>query len=253
MSSSSGHDDQTAPQLDVEEIDEAERLGHEEYRHAEGALGDIQVAKSRSRREGLITAAWAAPGTLWLLFFLVAPLVMILLVSFWTTDITGFTKDFTLEAYRNLFGSLTYWNQMKESFFVTCIVVVSCLVLGFPIAYFLAFKIKTIKNQLALFIIITAPILTVLIRDGLGLPGHGQPGRGQPVPRQDWPDQRAARPTLLEVLGRAGDDQLYVLMMISPIFFLLAQVDRLARVGRDLGELVEDVREVIIPQAMPGS
>ena len=93
--------------------------------------------RGRSRREGWLTVAWAAPGTLWLIFFLVAPLVMIVLVSFWTTDITGFEKDFTLDAYRTLFGSLTYWNQLKESFFVTCIVSGSCLVLGFPIAYFL--------------------------------------------------------------------------------------------------------------------
>ncbi|MFN8187646.1 MAG: ABC transporter permease [Gaiellales bacterium] len=256
MSSSSGPEDHDQPHLDVEALEETEQLEHEEHRHAEAALGDIKVAKARSRRDGWITAAWATPGTLWLLFFLVAPLVMILLVSFWTTDITGFKKDFTLEAYRQLFGSLSYWNQMKESFFVTCIVVLACLILGFPIAYFLSFKVKSLKYQLALFIVITAPFLTsYLIR----ITAWTYPVMGR----------QGALNQLLEKLGLIDDAvinpfstysvtlamiQLYILMMISPIFFLLAQVDRSSlEAARDLGaSWFKSFREVIVPQAMPG-
>ncbi len=256
MSSSSGPDERPVPQLDVEELEEAERLEHDEHRHVEGALGDIEVAKARSRREGLITMAWAAPGTMWLLFFLVAPLVMIVLVSFWTTDITGFTKDFTLEAYRNLFGSLTYWNQMKESFFVTCIVVIACLLLGFPIAYFLAFKVKSIKNQLALFIVITAPFLTsYLIRVTAWVyPVMGSEGAiNQFLDKIGLISEPLVDPFSKYSVTLAMI-QLYVLMMISPIFFLLAQVDRSSlESARDLGaSWWGTFREVIVPQAMPG-
>ena len=122
----------------------------------EGALGEAGV----DRRQGIITLAWAAPGTLWLIFYLLAPVVMIVLVSFWTPSITGFEKSFTLDNYRTLFGSSVYWNQLKDSFFVALIVVGACLVLGFPIAYFLSFKIKSLRNQIALFLVLLAPFLT---------------------------------------------------------------------------------------------
>lgn len=256
MSSSSGPDGHEGPVLDAEGLDEAEQLGREEYRNVEAALGDIQVAKARSRRQGLITAAWAAPGTLWLAFFLVAPLVMILLVSFWTTDITGFTKDFTLESYRQLFGSLSYWNQMKESFFVTCIVTVSCLLFGFPIAYFLSFKVKSIRNQLALFIVITAPFLTsYLIRVTAWVyPVMGSQGALNQLLQKIGLTDSAVIDPFSKYSVTLAMIQLYILMMISPIFFLLAQVDRSAiEAARDLGaSWFKSFREVIIPQAMPG-
>ena len=40
----------------------------------------------------LVTALWALPGTLWLLIFLVAPVIVVLVVSFFTGTITGFSK-----------------------------------------------------------------------------------------------------------------------------------------------------------------
>ncbi len=89
-----------------------------------------------------MTAAWALPGTLWLLFFLVGPVVMIILVSFWTPSLSGFEKTFTLDNYRTLFGSEVYWNQLKDSFLVALIVTGACLLLGFPIAYYLSFYIR---------------------------------------------------------------------------------------------------------------
>ena len=48
--------------------------------------------------------------------------------------------------------------------------------------------------------------------------------------------------------------QLYVLFMIAPLFFMLAQVDRSSlEAARDLGaSWFKSFREVIIPQIMPG-
>ncbi len=87
MSSSSGPEGEV-PRLDIAEIEEAERLVEQEPPEAERALGEQAMAGER--RRGLVTLAWATPGTLWLLFFLVAPLVMIILVSFWTQTVSGF-------------------------------------------------------------------------------------------------------------------------------------------------------------------
>ena len=253
MSSSSGPDDRTTPRLDVAEIEQVEGLV--EQAPAERALGS--EAAGKSDRRGLITAAWAAPGALWLLFFLVGPVVMIILVSFWTPSLTGFEKDFTLENYRTLFGSDVYWDQLKDSFFVALIVVGACLILGFPIAYFLTFQVTSLRNQVALFLVLLAPFLTSYLIRAVAwqYPLMGRNGAVNQVLQDigliDEP---------LEILGFSRLSvtlfliQLYILFMVTPLFFMLAQVDRSAlESARDLGaSWFKSFREVIIPQTMPG-
>ena len=96
MSDSSGREGRPAG-LNVEEIVEAEQVVGERAPDEE-ALGEKERAGARGRR-ALTTAAWMAPGALWLLFFLFAPVVMIVLVSFWTRTVSGFESVWTLENY----------------------------------------------------------------------------------------------------------------------------------------------------------
>jgi putative spermidine/putrescine transport system permease protein len=256
MSSSSGSEGE-APRLDVEEIEEAERILEQEPPKVERALGQ-QAAAGRSREGGLITAAWATPGSAWLLFFLVAPLVMIVLVSFWTQTVSGFDKwNWTLHNYGTLFHDATYWNQLKQSFFNSLIVTGATLVLGFPIAYFLAFKVQSLRNQIALFIIALAPFWTsYLIRAiAWSYPLMGRQGAIntflQKIGVIDQPLGILAFSNFSVVLFMI---QLYVLFMITPLFFMLSQVDRSSlEAARDLGaSWFKSFREVILPQAMPG-
>jgi putative spermidine/putrescine transport system permease protein len=251
MSSSSGPDEGSAPKLDVGDLEEIEELVEPE----EKALG-TEAGGAKTRR-GWITAAWAAPGALWLLFFLVGPVVMIILVSFWTPSLTGFEKDFTLENYRTLFGSDVYWDQLKDSFFVALIVVGACLLLGYPVAYFLTFKVTSLRNQVALFLVLLAPFLTSYLIRAVAwqYPVMGRQGAVNQVLQDigliDEP---------LEILGFSRLSvtlfliQLYILFMITPLFFMLAQVDRSSlESARDLGaSWWQSFREVILPQTMPG-
>jgi putative spermidine/putrescine transport system permease protein len=249
MSSSSGPDrSPTTPHLDVAEIEQVEEIVEGAPGAGEAALGAATGAREKGK--GWITAAWAAPGALWLLFFLVAPLVMIILVSFWQTGITGFNRGvWTVDAYRTLYHSSTYWDQLKQTFFLSLIVTGTCLVLGFPVAYFLSFKVKTLRNQIALFIITLAPFWTsYLIRVTAWVyPVMGREG----VINQLFGANVNPFSKYSVALAMV---QLYILLMISPIFFLLAQVDRHAlEAARDLGaSWWKSFREVIIPQTMPG-
>ena len=120
---------------------------------------------------------------------------MIILVSFWTPSLSGFEKTFTLDNYRTLFGSDVYWNQLKDSFFVALIVVGACLLLGFPIAYFLTFKVKSLRNQIALFLVLLAPFLTSYLIRAVAweYPLMGRQGADQPGAPEDRADRRAAR------------------------------------------------------------
>ena len=84
--------------LDAAGSSDAEEL--EQARREERALGDA-ARRARARRR-LGHRRWALPGGLWLGFFLLAPLVFIVLVSFWTYKLgakSGFTTDWTLANY----------------------------------------------------------------------------------------------------------------------------------------------------------
>jgi putative spermidine/putrescine transport system permease protein len=205
----------------------------------------------------LLGLAGAIPGTLWLLFFLVAPVVMIVLVSFWHTSVSAFDPwSWTLDNYRTLIHSGVYWSQLRQSFVNSLIVVAACLVFGFPVAYFLALHIQNLRLQVALFIVALAPFWTsYLIRAVAWIPMMGRQG---------------AINTILIKAGLIHEPldfllfsnfavtlamiQLYILFMITPLFFMLGQLDKSSlEAARDLGaSWFQTFREVVLPQSMPG-
>jgi putative spermidine/putrescine transport system permease protein len=214
----------------------------------------------KERGRGLTTFLWGLPGYVWLSFFLLAPLVFILLVSFWTYQPgarSGFVEDWTLQNYTDLFGDETYWRNMLSSFTTSVIAVVACLVFGFPVAYVLAMKVQRLRNQIALFIIALAPFWTSFLTRAIAwtYPLMGREGGVNQVLRKagivDEPIEALGFSTLSVRLAMI---QLYILFMITPIFFALSQVDRSAiEAARDLGgSWIRTFREVILPQTMPG-
>ena len=240
--------------LRTEDIEQAELILAERVQET-AALGERAPTRARGRR-GLVTAAWTTPGALWLLFFLLAPVLMIVLVSFWTRTVSGFESVWTLDNYEFLFQSNVYWNQLWDSFWHSLVIVAAALVLGFPVAYFLAISITSLRMQIALFIVALAPFWTsYLIRAVAWIPMMGRQG---------------ALNTALEDLGLIDEPldillfsdfavtvamlQLYILFMVAPLFFMLAQIDRSSlEAARDLGaNSFKTFREVILPQAMPG-
>lgn len=253
MSSSSGPEGgSTSPSFDVAGLEATEQALKQQYRVGEGHGPEIKVPSGHK-----ITALLALPGLLYLGFFLVAPIVMIVLVSFWTQRTGGFDKVWTLENYDTIFGSGTYWNQIKQSFFNSLIATVACLVLALPIAYFLTFKIKTVTNQVALFIIVLAPFWTsALIRSvAWQYPLMGRNGAVNQILEGigiiDEPLEILSFSNFSVVLAMI---QLYILFMVTPLFFLLAQVDRSAiESARDLGaSWARTMREIVLPQIAPG-
>jgi putative spermidine/putrescine transport system permease protein len=224
---------------------------------AEGALGEAQAA---GRGRGYLTALWAAPGFLWLGFFLIAPLVFILLVSLWTYQQgakSGFVTEWTLENYRELFSDSVYWDNMLKSFTTSLIAVAACLVFGYPVAYFLVFKVKDLRYQIALFILGLAPFWTSFLTRSIAwtYPLMGREGALNQVLKKlgivDEPVEAFGFSQLSVTLAMI---QLYILFMVTPLFFMLAQVDRSAlEAARDLGgNWFRTFREVILPQSMPG-
>jgi putative spermidine/putrescine transport system permease protein len=260
MSSSSGRED--APQVDVSELEidvaQLEQVDEIVEVKSERALGEQAAGKG----SGWAATAWALPGGLWLGFYLIAPLVFIVLVSFWTYSLgarSGFTTSWTLSNYSQILHNGTYWHNMLTSLETSVIAVAACLVFGFPIAYFLVFKVASLRNQIALFIVALAPFWTsFLVRSvAWSYPLMGNQGALNQLLTKigvSSMDHPLLNLSFSPLSVRLAMIQLYILFMITPLFFTLSQVDRSAlEAARDLGaNWWRTFREVIVPQTMPG-
>ena len=212
------------------------------------------AATSGIKRSGLATFLWAAPATVWLFVFLLAPVVMIVLVSLWTRDTNGFKAwSWTTENYRTFWNSQVFRTALLHTFQRAVFVCVLSLAIGYPIAYFLT-QIKSLRKQIALFILVLAPFWTAyLIRVIAWSPVLGQNGAinylAGKVGLGPWDfllySDFAVNLTLV---------QLYVLFMVTPVFFQLAAIDSSAvEAAKDLGASPFKVfREVILPLSLPG-
>jgi putative spermidine/putrescine transport system permease protein len=261
MSSSSTPDGlEPVPRLDLADIDADEQEVEAEH---ERALG-LQKGRQRETGRGLVTFLWALPGFIWLGFYLIAPIVFIFLMSFWTPDTsTGFVKDWTLHNYGTLMHPFSlnnaYWKDMLRSAQISAIAVAACLVFGFPVAYFLAMKVKKLQYQIALFILALAPFWTSFITRSVAwayplMGSHGALNQFLVKIGVSSYDHPLLDTQFTQLSVQLAMIQLYILFMVTPIFFLLAQVDRQAlEAARDLGgNWWSTFREVILPQTMPG-
>jgi len=253
MSSSSDPD--PGPRLDIAEIEQAEELVDQRLPR-EVALGEGATVGRKGR--GLVTAMWALPGFVWLGFYMLAPLVFIVLVSFWTRTDFGYEKVWTTSNYTELFHDSTYWQNMRTSFVTSLIAVGACLVFGFPVAYFLALKVRTLRWQIALFIVALAPFWTSFLTRSVAwtYPLMGRQGAlNQALQKLGIVDEPISALGFSPLSVRLALVQLYILFMITPLFFTLAQVDQAAlEAARDLGgNWWRTFKEVIVPQAAPGA
>ncbi len=114
-------------------------------------------APLRSRLAGLI---FVAPGVLWLAVFFLVPLVMILLVSVGSPDDFGHTTLVSpnLDQYARALGEDAFIPQLFRSLRYAAITTVLSLVIGYPIAYWIAMYGG--KRKALLLILVMLPFWT---------------------------------------------------------------------------------------------
>lgn len=127
------------------------------------------------RSESLRGYLLLSPALLVMVLMLVLPLLALITLSFWTQDYFTLVKDFTFKNYAAIFALaqkpvdflanpfgifekpiyLTLlWRSIKMSLSATILVVL----LAYPMAYFLAFRVK--RHKLVWLILITVPFWT---------------------------------------------------------------------------------------------
>lgn len=94
------------------------------------------------------------PATIFLVIFFVVPLLILLLYSFLERgNYGGINWIFTLDNYQRL-GNGIYWGVLGRSCWLAFLTTIACLLIGYPIAFFIATRSKQWRNILLLLVII---------------------------------------------------------------------------------------------------
>ncbi len=233
---------------------------------AESGRRSIRRPRVLSWRARLDTSAlWqAAPMALVFAIFFLAPLVVTIIVSFWEFTQYSIEPAFVFQNYRDVFdGCLsdlptlcttfaTYLSTLKFCFLVW----LTTLTIGFTVAYFLAFHVRTLPVQIAFFLLCTIPFWTsIVIRMIAWIPVLGRNGIVNSALMQagliDAPLEWLLYSDFAVVLALT---HLYTLFMVVPIFNSMMRIDRaLIEAAADVGATgLQTLTSVIIPLAKPG-
>jgi spermidine/putrescine transport system permease protein len=90
----------------------------------------------------------------WVIATLLLPYALLLVQSFWRLKNGAITHELTLDNYRRLFGTSLYPATILYSAGVALRVTVASLLLAYPLAYLLAFKVRRHKQLLYMAVII---------------------------------------------------------------------------------------------------
>ena len=94
------------------------------------------------------------PATIWLLIFFIIPLITVLVYSFLERGTYGgVTWEFTLKNYQRLANDL-YLNIFWRSLGLASLTTLICLIIGYPLAFFIATSSTRWRNLLLFLVII---------------------------------------------------------------------------------------------------
>ncbi|MBC2834224.1 ABC transporter permease subunit [Paragemmobacter straminiformis] len=198
----------------------------------------------------------AAPLVLVLAVFLILPVVMIAVVSFWQATEFSIVPAFSFENYEFLFGSAVTYDVFWNTFRYALITWALTLGVGFTVAYFLAFHVRTLTWQIALALICTVPFWTSnVIRMISWIPFLGRNGiANSTLLSMGVIDQP------LEWLLFSDFSVILAFVHINTIFMVIPILNTMMRIDRSLIEAARDAGasgaqilwNVIIPLTKPG-
>jgi len=195
-----------------------------------------------------------SPTLLAMVFGLAMPLLVLFTLSFWLQDYVDFIKTFSWKNYADFFDKPIYGMILFKSIKISGMVTLATVLLAYPMAYFIAFRIKT--NKLVWLILITVPFWTSYLlrvfawKLMLGYNGVVNSGLKSIGLISEPLEFLLYNPTAVTItLAHA-----WAAFAILPIYVSLEKIDRsLLEAARDLGEnaFMTFVR-VTLPLSLPG-
>ncbi len=225
------------------------------------ATTNVQYMKDRDRRQGIFLSM---PAVVWLGIFFLLPVLIVLAISFLTptTDGAGGQLPLTLKHYGDAFD---FWKErpiysavILRSIWISLLTTLICLLLGYPLSFFIATRKSQSMRQFAMFLIImpfwtnflvrTYALKTIISPEGplaglltaLGGLGILQDGK------LNWLNTREA-----VILGLVYS---YLPFMVLPIYAVVEKFDfRFVEASNDLGgNDLKTFFRVVIPMTAPG-
>lgn len=214
--------------------------------------GTVRKA-GRSRWAARLAPYWLVlPGWLWLVIFFVVPTFVMLSVSTMTGDIAaGFKQTFRWSTYSDAWSQ--YDVQLIRSLEYGAIATLLCILIGYPVAYWIAFRGGAHKSSL-LFLLLLPFFVSFVIRTQSW--NFILSDNGMVVSRMrdfGWVDANFhILQTSTAVIG--GLVYNFLPFMVLPIYVALERVDpALLEASADLyASKVTAFRKVVLPLSMPG-
>jgi len=217
---------------------------------AEGRHATTEPARTGRFRNGLLTTLLVGPAGLWYLILLVLPLAIVVIFSFGTRAKNGgYEPGFVFDNY---IRALERPDPFIASLAMATAGSIGCLLVGLPLAYFIATRAGKRKSLLILLLVV--PFWTsFLIRTYSWLlilgPNTGLAGMiGGAIGDEDF-----------RILGTPGAVLVglvygYLPLMVFPIYVTLERMDRtLVEASKDLGAARwATFRQITLPITLPG-
>jgi spermidine/putrescine transport system permease protein len=203
-------------------------------------------------RRSLLPWIFIGPGLLWLLLFFALPLVQQAGVSLMSGDPdNGYTLTWSFHNYWDAIS--TYKEQFGRSIGYAAAATILDLIIAFPLAYYVAFRARRMKNLMLLLIVLPFFMSYVLrtVAWQLILSDHG------------WVVSRLRDVGLVSEGGRvlasrtaviAGITYNFLPFMALPLYVSLEKIDRrLIEAATDLyASRATAFRKITVPLALPG-
>lgn len=194
---------------------------------------------------------FSLPYFFWALVFIVFPLVLIFFFSFQTNSgLAAKSPSFTLENYRKFLTPL-YLNVLYQSLKMALVSTILCLILGYPLAYFIS-QLKKDKRDFFLMLILIPMWMNFLLRTYAWITLLGKKGLINNV---------------LGLLGLGPFSLMYnkgailvgmvynfLPFMVLPVYSVLIKIEEeYIEAAKDLGATSGQVfSRVILPLSLPG-
>ncbi len=223
-------------------------------------LGGARPGRTSRHRGYLVPIVLLTPAMLWLTVFFVVPTISLASQSLQTGDIdNGYTLTWHFQTYVDALGR--YWPHFLRSFGYAALATLGTLLLGYPLAWFIAHRSGRHKNTL--LVLVVAPFFTNFLIRTLAW---------QIILTDDGPVNGFFRATglinVLQALGLTNNDSLlyspfavvaglvynFLPFMVLPLYASLERLDtRLLDAAGDLyANGWNTFWKVIWPLSLPG-
>jgi spermidine/putrescine transport system permease protein len=219
---------------------------------AEAAV--VVPPEQQRRKRGWVGYLLLAPGGLWLVVFFLIPTVTLLISSLYDPAgslIDGYTLTGRVANYSDAIQE--YAGTFGRSLGYALAATLACVVLGYPLAYAIAFKAGRWKNLMLVAVI--APFFTSFLVRTLAwkllLGDHGFIVDVLQAVHLLGPDGRLLATPFAVVTGLTYN---FLPFMVLPLYASLEKIDlRLVEAGSDLyASPLTAFRKITLPLSMPG-